>query len=226
MNLETPSTENEKCCVCNSTKNVKRCGGCKATAYCSSKCQKEHRSYHAVYCKAIHDLHELEKNKLYQGFSVRQQQLDIKTRAKLVKLVGEKPVVKCFLDGKVVFMLWDTGSMVSLVGRKWLRKHFPHKKIYSVSEFLEEKEGLKEGLRVTAANSSEVEVDGVVVFDFVLGDSGDSFAVPVLVSSQEVTEPILGYNVIEHLILKGSSDQQVALETSLQGNASGFKVES
>ena len=223
MNLKTPSTDKEKCCVCNSTINVKRCGGCKATAYCSSKCQKEHRRYHAVYCKAIHELHELEKSKLYQGFSVRQQQLDSKTRAKLVKLVGEKPVVKCLLDGKMVYMLWDTGSMVSLVGRKWLRKHFPHKRIYSVSEFLEEKEG---GLRVTAANSSEVEVDGVVVFDFVLGDSGASFAVPVLVSSQEVAEPILGYNIIEHLILKGSSDQQVALETSLQGNASGFKVES
>ena len=217
----TPSIHVEKCCVCGSLENVRRCGGCKATAYCSTECQKSHRSYHSVYCSAIKQLHDLETNKLYRGFSIRQQQIDSKTKAKLVKLVGVKPMVQCRLEGKMVNMLWDTGSMVSLVGRKWVCDNFPQKVICSVSEFLEEKEELK----VTAANSSEVPIDGVIVFDFSLGESDDKFAVPVLVSSQEVAEPILGYNVIEHLILKGSSEQQVALEASLKGNSSGFKVE-
>ena len=219
---ETPVTKEERCCVCNSDKEVKRCGGCKATVYCSKQCQKSHRSYHAVYCSAISDLYELEVNKLYRDFSVRQQQVDVKTQTKLVKLVGEKPMLRCRLDGKVVEMLWDTGSMISLVGRKWVKRNFPQKKIYSVREFLEEKEELK----VTAANSSEVNVDGVILFYFSVGEGEDGFVIPVLVSSEEVVQPILGYNVIEHLILKGSRDQQVELESSLQRNKSEFKVNS
>ena len=221
MGIDTPSVDMEKCCVCFSTENVRRCGGCKATAYCSTECQKKHHDYHKVYCSAIRDLHKLETKKLFRGFTVRQQQMDTKTKSKLVKLVGEKPVVECRLDGKIVKMLWDTGSMVSLAGRKWVRDNFPQKYIYSVSEFLEE----REELRVTAANSTEVLIDGVILLKFSLGESGDGFLVPVLVGSEEVTEPILGYNVIEHLILKGSSQHQVALQASLEGNRSGFKVE-
>ena len=219
---QTPSVESEKCCVCGSTANVRRCGGCRATSYCSKKCQKSHHSYHAVYCSAITDLENFQINKLYQGSSVRQQQLDAKTQAKIVKLVGQKPMLRCCFDGKTVDVLWDTGSMVSVVGRKWARKHFPHKKIHSISEFLEE----EEELRVTAANSTDVHVDGVILLEFSLGDCGGEFFVPVLVGSEEVVEPILGYNVIEHLILNGSAEQHAALESSLRQNSAGFKVDS
>ena len=220
---KTPEIEKklERCCVCNSEEGVKRCGGCKSTVYCSKKCQKSHRDYHAVYCSAINDLRELEINKLYRDFSVRQQQVDVKTQTKLVKLVGEKPMLRCRLDGKVVEMLWDTGSMISLVGRKWAKKNFPNKKIYSVSEFLEEKEELK----VTAANSSVVNVDGVLLFYFSVGES-DGFVIPVLVGGDDIVQPILGYNVIEHLILKGSADQQMELESSFQRSQGEFKVDS
>ena len=115
---ETPMREEERCCVCNSNKDVKRCGGCKATAYCSKKCQKSHLAYHSVYCSAISDLHKFETNKLFQGFTVREKQVDTKTQAKLVKLVGEKPILKCRLDGKLLDMLWDTGSMVTVAAPK------------------------------------------------------------------------------------------------------------
>ena len=177
INKDTPSVEVEKCCVCGSTANVKRCGGCRATSYCSKKCQRSHHSYHAVYCSAITDLENIQINKLYQGNSVRQQQLDTKTQARIVKLVGEKPILRCCFDGKTVDVLWDTGSMVTLVGRKWARENFPHKKIHSISEFLEE----EEKLRVTAANSTDVNIDGVMLLEFSLGESGGEFFVPVLV---------------------------------------------
>ena len=128
----------EKCCVCSSVENVRRCSGCHATSYCSRKCQKSHHAYHAPYCSAINQLEKLEINKLYHGFSVRQQQLDAKTQTKLVKLVGEKPILRCLLDGKSVDVLWDTGSVITLVSRKWAKENFPDKKIHSMSEFLEE----------------------------------------------------------------------------------------
>ena len=44
---------------------------------------------------------------------------------------------------------------------------------------------------------------------------------PLLVAGQDVTEPILGYNVIEHLILNGSADQRILLESSLHCKKDG-----
>ena len=35
------------CCVCASTENIRVCGGCKATMYCSRKCQVKQRDHHA-----------------------------------------------------------------------------------------------------------------------------------------------------------------------------------
>ena len=115
---------------------MKRCGRCKATSYCSKDCQKIHSQYHAVYCSSIKELEKLEKSKLYGDKSVRQSQLDSRREAKMIKLVGERPMVKCNLDGKDFEVLWDTGSMVSLVSRSWVQDNFPEKKMYTVEKFM------------------------------------------------------------------------------------------
>ena len=210
MCKDTPSKD--VCCVCGTSENVKRCGKCKLTSYCSGKCQKSHVSYHAAYCSAISDLQKLEKEKLYRDYSVHQKQIDFRTKKKILKLVGDKPMLTCSLDGEKYEVLWDTGSMISLVDRRWLKKNFPDKKIISVDEFLGNEE-----LHVRAANSTEIEFDGVVLLNFSLG-KGDGFVIPVIVSSQDVNEPILGYNVIEHLILNGSPAQRLALKSSLRSS--------
>ena len=209
----TPSVD--CCCVCGSTEDVKACGNCKATRYCSKKCQKSHRDYHEVYCLAIADLEKVQKEKLYGDFTVRQKRDDVKTRRKLMKLVGEKPMLNCRLDGKEFQMLWDTGSMISMVDRKWVKDNFPGRTIHPVSDFIEDE------LHVQAANATKICFDGVMVLEFSLEGMEEGFEVPLLVSSQVVTEPILGYNVIEHLILSGSQDQCVLLEASLHCKNNG-----
>ena len=176
------------CCVCGAKENIKRCGKCKATSYCSKGCQVAHLSYHGVYCEAISDLHKLETGKLYRDFSVRQSQMDLKIKTRMMKLIGEKPKLRCQLDGKEVEFLWDTGSMVSMVDRAWVDQHFPDKQIYSVADFLQT------DLNVRAANSSEILYDGVVVLNLTLEDGKEGFLVPILVASREISEPILGYN--------------------------------
>ena len=51
----------------------------------------------------------------------------------------------------------DTGSMVSIVDRSWARKWFQAKQILPVSMFVDEQ------LKLRAANSSEINFDGVLL---------------------------------------------------------------
>ena len=203
------------CCVCGSMENVRCCGRCKATRYCSKGCQESHYKYHEVYCKVIQDLEKLEKDKRYAGGSVREKQLDFWKHAKIVKLVGKKPILRCRLGGIQVDVLWDTGAMISMVSRRWLRRHFPEQAILPVSEFLE-----GESLTIRAANKTKIPYDGVVVLNFTLDDSDEGFFVPLLVTSQELSEPIIGYNVVEHLVVNGSEEDRCKLQSCLISNKS------
>ena len=47
LGSEEEKVSKEKCCVCASEVNVRRCGKCKATPYCSKACQKSHLNYHS-----------------------------------------------------------------------------------------------------------------------------------------------------------------------------------
>ena len=180
---KTPAVE--VCCVCGDSEDVQRCKKCKMTMYCSKSCQKSHWDYHAVYCDAIVELKKIETDKIYKEYSVRQKGVDFKTRNKVMKLVGNKPMLSCYLGEKPFEVLWDTGSMISLVDRGWVQENFPEEKIYSVSEFLEDSE-----LRVQAANATTIKFDGVMLLKFSV-DGGEGFDVPVLIASGEISEPIL-----------------------------------
>ena len=87
-------TENSlSCCVCGSTEEVKRCSKCKTTFYCSKKCQRAHIEYHAEYCSMIADLKKIQTEKWFKNFTVREKQVDDKMQKRLLKLVGNKPMV-------------------------------------------------------------------------------------------------------------------------------------
>ena len=210
--------------MCGESDGVKRCSQCKATLYCSKQCQREHFAHHKQWCATVSSLQKLETNKIYGNKTVRQGHLDWKTQKKMIRLVGRKPMVKCRLDGKQFDMLWDTGSMICLVDRRWVNKHFPGKRIQSVSEFLE-REGVKD-LKLRAANATEIKLDGVVVVEFSIKEGEEGFEVPMLVASEDIAQPILGYNVIEDMILKGSLDHRVALRIALTSEKGQVEIDS
>ena len=160
--VENKSVVELSCCVCASTENIRVCGGCKATMYCSRKCQISHRDYHAPWCAAITSLEKLELDKIYGKKKVQQNMGDEKLRRKIMKLVGNKPMLDCLLGGQEFQMLWDTGSMISLVDRWWVRKHFPNETIYPASNFVDQE------LNVQAANATTIDFDGVILLDFSL----------------------------------------------------------
>ena len=153
---------------------------------------------HQSLCSHIQQLEAIEKAK--RVFSVREtNQVSGKIRRKLVSLVGEKPMVACALEGLKCEALWDTGAMVSMVSKTWLKNNLPDLPISSVVDFLE-----GDQLHLCTANNSRVAVEGVAIM--VLEVGGTSVPVPFVVTSDDLAQPIVGYNVIKHILKLGMND--------------------
>ena len=188
-----------KCMVCNA--RIKKgkmvsCSKCSCGKYCSDVCLQKHGD-HAKYCEMICNVEQIEtakrmKNEIFVNDS---EKLPYKMKLKLIRLVGERALCNLYLNGKNVQGLWDTGAMISMVNRRFLKENFPDVKVHSISEFT------GDDLLLTTANRSEMQVDGVAVLKFGLEESQDLFLVPFLVSADELSDPIIGYNAIEHLVL-------------------------
>ena len=168
---------------------------CGSGCYCSVTCKNAHAPKHLQLCSAIRELEAIEFRK--QDFSVREvNQVEVKNQ--LVKLVGEKPVLRCQLDGVDCEALWDTGSMISMVDASWFNEQFPEESILSLTQFLE-----GDNLHIFAANKTKVEVQGVAILNFSFNNNNNNnFSVPVpfIICKNNLTQPLIGYNVIKYLI--------------------------
>ena len=122
----------------------------------------------------------------------------------IIKLIGTKPIVSCELEGKKSDALLDSGSQVSMCSSDWLSEHAPEAEIKPVTDFLEE----GENVRFLAANNTEVPIDGAVILNFDLGGCG--FPVPFVVTGGLMSQPIIGFNVMEHVVRSGNPDTLVS----------------
>ena len=145
---------------------------------------------------------------------------NVPTQNRLVKLIGRKPIFDVKLDNVATRVLWDTGSMVSLLNLDWLRANFPTIDLQPISAFLDDGEG---EVRFRAANNTEVVMRGCVVLTFTIG--GNSFPVPFLVTDAELSQPIVGYNVIENFIKTGKPEDVVHLLVNSIREVGAGKVE-
>ena len=110
--------------------------------------------------------------------------------------------------------------MVSVSNSSWVQENFPDSEIRPISDFLEDKERVQ--VRFTAANNSEVFMTGVVVLNFAIGEH--SFPVPFLVTDSELSQPIIGYNVIENFIKTGTPEDVVSLLSGSSRNIDAGKI--
>ena len=92
------------------------CSKCQCGSYCSSECM-ELDGIHAMWCVWICRLqmYETEKKTRHEINMVDAGKLPYKMKLNLVRLVGERPMVNIYLDGKKIQGLWDTGAMISLI---------------------------------------------------------------------------------------------------------------
>ena len=93
------------CCGCGSTGVLRCCSSCMCAKYCSVECQRGAWGQHKKICGGIVELERLEKAKMYHNKSVHQNQVSRKIHLKMVKLVGNKPKIRCYLNGKQTKML-------------------------------------------------------------------------------------------------------------------------
>ena len=85
--------------------------------------------------------------------------------------------------------------MISLTNKRVVEEKFPNVKIHSVEEFL------GTGLKLSAANQTELQIEGIVLMDFGVEKSDILFQIPFIVTEEDVKEIIIGYNVIENLVV-------------------------
>ena len=112
-------------------------------------------------------------------------------------------------SGKEVEALWDTGSQVCVVSRKWQQTHLPLEVLRNVDELLR----VGEELNLEAMNGTDIPFDGWIEVRFKLaGDNttADELTVPFLVGQQDQEYPIIGFNVIEEVLRTHSGNFQVA----------------
>ena len=187
--------ETPRCVGCKSvTLNFVRCPTCASGCYCSVECVENHREEHELICGAIVALDEIESGKMYRELKQMEMAGRPKENKEIIDLVGEKPLVEICLQGIPLKCLWDTGSQISVISRKLLNKYWPGRKLHSMVEFLGRKLG------VSTANNTELPVEGIVLLDFLIGDI--SFTVPFLVTKEDLSNTIIGSNIMKHLILK------------------------
>ena len=104
------------------SETVYKCYKCNSGRYCSRDCQRKQFNKHKKYCRYISELESLEQEKLKcysKDYSVTDNEtLPTKLLNKLVKVARKRPVINCYLNNAKFKGLWDTGSLVSLSGKK------------------------------------------------------------------------------------------------------------
>ena len=163
------------------------------------------------YDKLIWAISELEERERREKTVNVRKDVNERLSGRLVRLIGEKPLLDVKLNNVDKKVLLDTGSMPSVLDEEFRRRHLPSTPILPVSDFLGEGEEVPV---FKTANNTILPVSGVVVVDFTLGES--TFQVPFLVTSIELSHPILGFNVMEHFVVNGRRDDVLsALQLSV-----------
>ena len=173
-----------------------RCSKCLSGRYCSKVCQRKHFGEHRIYCDAITALESIERQNRMKDFDCSfETPMNSKQRRKLIRLVGEKPIINFNLNGVPCQGLFDTGSMICLLNRDWFNEKFPGHELQPVSDFV----GDDGGISLKAANNSEVSVEGVALMNFQLPGSDSGFDTPFLITSQPIENPVIGFNLIDFI---------------------------
>ena len=190
-----------------------QCSACQCVRYCSLGCQKAHWPKHKVLCQAIKGLSERESLKEKglgdaQDRGVYASHITARQQERIVKLVGRKCVVDCYLDDKLTEALWDTGAQVSIVSEDFLESQLPTVQRRDIKQLL----GTEGSVSVQAANGTDIPYGGWVEIGFRLTNENETeIRVPFLVTKENIEQRIIGFNVIELMVRNTESKEDDVL---------------
>lgn len=122
------------------------------------------------------------------------------------ELVGKKCIIKCFLNGLITQALWDTGSQICAIDEVWKENYLPDVQIRDVVELQDP----LDPLHIEAANGTDMPYSGWLEVPFKLTTMDDELLIPVLVLKGNKQQcPIIGFNVIEHLVQNNQKGQSI-----------------
>ena len=117
------------------------------------------------------------------------------------ELIGEKFMINCALQNVNMDVLFDTGAQVFMISKSMLAEHFPNMKVQDISQLL----GSETAIDLKTADGSSLPYEGDVLLTFALNERGlGQIEVPMLVTNSNLECVIIGYNVLEELILNDS----------------------
>ena len=198
-------TKPQCCSFCGTSQKgltVWKCSGCNLVQYCNKSCQKKHWHSHKVICNAAQTLSKMSDKNVKPSTFVTH--LTPKQSSQIAKLVGKRCTINCKLDGISTKALWDTGAQVSIISEQFLRRHFPGAKLRNISELLDCE------LDLTAANGTPIPYKGFIELTFQLKHEQDPIFVPFLVTTEDISLPLIGYNVIELCVKTGMTSPELA----------------
>ena len=127
-----------------------------------------------------------------------------KQKLKLIKVVGHKPMIKLNLNFNENNFeeLWDRGCIISLTKLSFIKTEFSDLNIESVGKFIGDK---APNLTLQSANSSKMEIVGVVKFGFEIFNYKNKFSIPFIVTNSDISKTIVGFNIIQNLVQENTS---------------------
>ena len=141
----------------------------------------------------------------------------------VIKLVGKRCMIKCLIENIPTEVLWDTGAQVSIASHEWVTRNFPNIKVNPVEDLIENNLDLK------AANGLPIPYKGFVEVRFqpLNSQNRQEVLLPLLVATDRLDHPIIGYNVIEELVKypadSGCSTEQNDIMSSMAASFSTVK---
>lgn len=182
------------------------CSVCKITLYCSKECQEAHWPAHKRHCKP-YTCSGVKKQatKSYEKATCQENSAPEKKTPTVRELVGKKCIIRCYLHKQRVQALWDTGSQVCAIDEVWKASHLPDVPLKDVAELVDP----LDPLQIEAANGTEMPYVGWLEASFKLAASDDELIIPILVLKGGQQQcPIIGFNVIERLVLDSLQDKK------------------
>ena len=118
-------------------------------------------------------------------------------------------MVNCCIGDVRSSALWDTGAQISMLCVKWLKENGIEVSIRDLSELLDS------DLEVTGVNGSRIPYEGYIELPVQI--KGRTVTVPFLVTKDDISAPIIGFNVIKAILRKADSNTQNEIVRAILG---------